>query len=154
MDEESFNQYTENAISSRNFTQKQLEEWLKANGTMTPVFAKAESFEELAKIINVPGENLSKSVARYNEFVAGGKDTDFGRNVTKAMSESGPYYAVEMNLRYYATLGGIRINDNMQVVRSDDSPIEGLYAAGELWAGLLETSMHPCLVRMGYDQRL
>lgn len=73
---------------------------------------------------------------RYNGFVSAGEDTDFGRKVTTAMGD-GPYYAVEMNLRYYATLGGLHINDNMQVLDTDGQPIQGLYAAGEVVGGVV-----------------
>ncbi|WP_353097569.1 flavocytochrome c [Tissierella praeacuta] len=137
MDEESFNLYTKTCIASKNYTEKQLNEWLEANGTTTPIFAKGDTLEDLAKIIDISGDNLKETVIKYNGFVAKGEDSDFGRKVSKPMNEKGPFYAVEMNLRYYASLGGLRINNNMQVVKADDTPIEGLYAAGEIVGGVL-----------------
>ena len=43
---------------------------------------------------------------------------------------------IQMWLRYYATLGGLHINDQMQVLNTSQEPIEGLYAAGEVVGGL------------------
>ena len=35
-----------------------------------------------------------------------------------------------------ATLGGLRINDGMQVLNTEKQPVEGLYAAGEVVGGI------------------
>lgn len=136
MDAASFETYAQTCIASHNFTQEQLDQWLEANGTSNPVFAHADSLEDLAAIVVIPSGALTETVERYNGFVAAGEDTDFGRKVSTAMGD-GPYYAVEMNLRYYATLGGLHINDNMQVLDTDGQPIQGLYAAGEVVGGVV-----------------
>lgn len=136
MDAASFETYAQTCIASHNFTQEQLDQWLEANGASNPVFAHADSLEDLAAIVGIPSGALTETVERYNGFVSAGEDTDFGRKVTTAMGD-GPYYAVEMNLRYYATLGGLHINDNMQVLDTDGQPIQGLYAAGEVVGGVV-----------------
>ena len=136
MDAASFETYAQTCIASHNFTQEQLDQWLEANGTSNPVFAHADNLEDLAAIVGIPSGALTETVERYNGFVSAGEDTDFGRKVTTAMGD-GPYYAVEMNLRYYATLGGLHINDNMQVLDTDGQPIQGLYAAGEVVGGVV-----------------
>lgn len=136
MDAASFETYAQTCIASHNFTQEQLDQWLEANGTSNPVFAHADSLEGLAAIVGIPSGALTETVERYNGFVSAGEDTDFGRKVSTAMGD-GPYYAVEMNLRYYATLGGLHINDNMQVLDTDGQPIQGLYAAGEVVGGVV-----------------
>lgn len=136
MDAASFETYAQTCIASHNFTQEQLDQWLEANGTSNPVFAHADNPEDLAAIVGIPSGALTETVERYNGFVAAGEDTDFGRKVSTAMGD-GPYYAVEMNLRYYATLGGLHINDNMQVLDTDGQPIQGLYAAGEVVGGVV-----------------
>lgn len=136
MDAASFETYAQTCIASHNFTQEQLDQWLEANGTSNPVFAHADSLEDLAAIVGIPSGALTETVERYNGFVSAGEDTDFGRKVSTAMGD-GPYYAVAMNLRYYATLGGLHINDNMQVLDTDGQPIQGLYAAGEVVGGVV-----------------
>ena len=52
------------------------------------------------------------------------------------ISEEGPYYALEMSVRYSTSLGGICINDNMQVLNTSEQPVAGLYAAGEVVGGV------------------
>ncbi len=61
---------------------------------------------------------------------------EFGRTLSAPLSEEGPYYALQMYIRYYASLGGLHINENMQVLNTDQEPVEGLYAAGEVVGGL------------------
>jgi len=55
--------------------------------------------------------------------------------------ENGPLIAVRLNILTRKTLGGIKTNLNGQVLREDDSVIEGLYAAGEA-AGFGGGGMH------------
>ena len=56
--------------------------------------------------------------------------------INSAISEEGPYYALQLYIRYYATLGGLHINENMQVLNTAQEPVQGLYAAGEVVGGL------------------
>ena len=72
--------------------------------------------------------DLSRIVARYKESDSWLKNT--------TISEEGPYYALEMSLRYSTSLGGICINDNMQVLNANNEAVEGLYAAGEVIGGV------------------
>lgn len=91
--------------------------------------------EIACEIVGVDAEGLKNSIDRFNGFVISGKDEDFGRPVAKAKSfdlENGPYYIVKNKLRVATTLGGIRINSDMQVIDNMGNPIEGLYAAGEI----------------------
>ncbi|MBL1221014.1 FAD-binding dehydrogenase [Chryseobacterium sp. L7] len=55
--------------------------------------------------------------------------------------KNGPLIAVRLNILTRKTLGGIKTNLNGQVLREDDSVIEGLYAAGEA-AGFGGGGMH------------
>ncbi len=55
--------------------------------------------------------------------------------------ENGPLIAVRLNILTRKTLGGIKTNLNGQVLRDDDSIMEGLYAAGEA-AGFGGGGMH------------
>jgi len=71
----------------------------------------------------------------FNEVAAVGGTDAFGRTLEVAQSEEGPYYALEMHIRYYASLGGLHINDSMQVLNSSQEAIPGLYAAGEVVGG-------------------
>jgi fumarate reductase flavoprotein subunit len=41
-----------------------------------------------------------------------------------------PYYAIKCGVDYLDTIGGIRINEQMEVLDKQGKPIPGLYAAG------------------------
>ena len=45
--------------------------------------------------------------------------------------QDGPYYLVSFVPSFVATMGGVRTNGDCQVIREDESTIEGLYAIGE-----------------------
>ena len=110
-----------------------IEKYLEANGTTTPVFAHGETLEEVAAAAGINADNLKATVEKYNGFVAKGSDDDFGRAatyLTKTIGE-GPYYIVEQKPRFATTMGGLVINTSMQVLNEAGEPISGLYAAGE-----------------------
>ena len=110
-----------------------IEKYLEANGTTTPVFAHGETLEEAADAAGINADNLKATVEKYNGFVAKGSDDDFGRAatyLTKTIGE-GPYYIVEQKPRFATTMGGLVINTSMQVLNEAGEPISGLYAAGE-----------------------
>jgi fumarate reductase flavoprotein subunit len=46
-----------------------------------------------------------------------------------------PYYAIRCEAHILDTLGGIRINERMEVLDRQDVPIRGLYAAGSATSG-------------------
>lgn len=116
------------------------DKFLAANGTMKPLFAKADTIEGVAKIAGVNADNLKATVKRYNEFVTAKKDADFARPVQymkATIATEGPYYIVEQKPRFATTMGGLCTNDNLNVVKNDGSVIPGLYAAGELVGGVM-----------------
>lgn len=86
--------------------------------------------------MNLPEGALTETAAKFNETAAKGEKDEFGRELTLTLSDEGPYYALQQYIRYYATLGGLRINDSMQVLNTEKQPVEGLYAAGEVVGGL------------------
>lgn len=104
--------------------------------------------------------NLIDEIARFNGFAAAGVDEDFERGVRGydtdvprgpisetptitnypsddqpnvamyPISAEGPYYAFITSPAAVDTSGGPVINSNAQIVRWDNSPIDGLYGAG------------------------
>lgn len=110
-----------------------IEKYLAANGTTTPVFAHGETLEEAAAAAGVNAENLAATVEKYNSFVEKGEDADFGRNASYLTMKigAGPYYLIEQKPRFATTMGGLVVNTNMQVLNQDGNAISGLYAAGE-----------------------
>ena len=102
---------------------------------------KADSLEELAKIISVPAENLKETVSLYNEDAEKGEDRLFGRRTLThhfghlQPIEQAPFYAMRTTVAMLATYAGVSVNEFAQVLNPFDEPVEGLYAAGEIAGG-------------------
>ena len=77
---------------------------------------------------------LEETVDTFNKNV--GKEDTFGRTSKFALNTDGAVYAIELCNRYYATLGGLHINSDMQVLNKNQEAVEGLYASGEVVGGL------------------
>lgn len=137
MDQETFDHFSDN-VAGYGISQEMLDGWLENNGESEPVFANAETLKGAAENAGVASEGLVETVERYNEFVKTGEDEDFGRDpdyMTKTIDE-GPYYLVEQKPRYATTLGGLLVNDNLQVISTNGEVIEGLYSAGDTAGGM------------------
>lgn len=92
---------------------------------------KADSLEDLAAQTGMKIENLKTSVANMNKYTADGKDTEFYLEKKALFSiDTAPYYAVRVILGMYATVGGSRVTENLQVVNKSGSTVPGLYAIG------------------------
>lgn len=94
------------------------------------------SLDELAKKAGIDPEGLKATVARYNELVAAGKDTDFEKDEVELPIGKAPFYCVPLSPTLHHTMGGLKINTEAQVLREDGSVIAGLYAAGEVTGGI------------------
>ena len=134
MDQTSFDAL--NKANSSMYTAGDVALWTSDDYSGDPVYKKGESIEELAEKLNIPAGALEASVEEFNKAYASGQADSFGRTLNAPISENGPYYGLQIFVRYYATLGGLHINDEMQVLTKAQEPIEGLYAAGECVGGL------------------
>ncbi|MDO5520477.1 MAG: FAD-dependent oxidoreductase [bacterium] len=92
--------------------------------------AKKGTIKDLAKELNM--EYLNDEVARYNEFCKTGVDTDFHKDkkFLDTIGENEQVYAVRVVARCLSTLGGVKINENIQAVDNNDIAIPNLYVAG------------------------
>lgn len=98
----------------------------------------ADTIEELAKKMDVPADQLKKTIADYNSYVDNKKDPDFGkaeRNLTFKI-EKGPFWAALSGMAVHHTMGGVRIDPNARVIDRQGQVIPGLYAAGEVTGGI------------------
>ena len=105
----------------------------------------ASSLEELAGKINVPADALTKTVTDYNAAVETGGTDNLGRSYDGSVTaysvavnkiEGEKFYAVPLKALCVMTLGGVSVNDKMQVLAEDGTVIPGLYAAGEVTGGI------------------
>lgn len=100
-------------------------------------FKEANSIEQLAKEINVPVKNLEAAYNGYNNAAKTHYDEAFNKDRMwlRALNH-GKLYAVKLMPYHFTSVGGLRINPEMEVVNTDDAPIAGLYAGGNDVAGL------------------
>jgi 3-oxosteroid 1-dehydrogenase len=116
---------------------------------------RASDLAGLAAAAGVDGEGLVKTVARFNEFAAAGRDGDFGRgdsaydryygdprlpNPNLAAIDRPPFYAVKVVPGDLGTKGGLVTDSRARVLRDDGTVIEGLYAAGNASAAVMGRS--------------
>lgn len=128
-------------VAEGGISSQDIDRWLESNGERTPHFYHAESLEKLAELANMPETSLKETVDRYNNFVRDGEDKDFHRESRFLQKEvgEGPYYLIEQKPRFATTMGGLVVNDTLEVVNKKGYVINGLYAAGEVVGGVMGT---------------
>jgi succinate dehydrogenase/fumarate reductase flavoprotein subunit len=107
---------------------------------------KGRTLDELARATGIDAAGLEATVRAYNVGAQHGEDAQFGRGATSfnryladpahrpnpcvAPIGRGPYYAVKVVVGDLGTFDGLRTTPVGQVLRSDGSVVEGLYAVG------------------------
>lgn len=136
MDQAAFDGFNAGMTNSNIYTMENVGEWLADDYAGQPVMKTAATLAELAGKLGIPADAVTASAEAFNSAAEKGEADEFGRTPKAAQSEEGPYYALQMHIRYYASLGGLHINDSMQVLTTAHEAIPGLYAAGEVVGGL------------------
>jgi fumarate reductase flavoprotein subunit len=103
----------------------------EAFNTSWPMFYKADSIPALAAGAGINEKGLAATIASYNEAHKSGKD-ELGRTYMPLPVAEPPFYAIELRSWFLTGFAGLAVNKDLQVVRDDQTPIPGLYAAGEL----------------------
>ena len=110
--------------------------------------AEANTLEELAEKLEIDVEGLKKTVAEFNAACQPGNynPSILDGVTTKGISppksnwalpiDTPPYTGFVVTCGITFTFGGLRINDNAEVLDLVDRPIPGLFAAGELVGGI------------------
>ena len=101
-------------------------------------FYCADTLEELGACLGYEGqtlENFLRSIARYNELCALGRDEDYGKDPRQMHAiKTPPFYgcrtALPIPIGPMATMSGVMVDENQQVVDDHGDPIPGLYATG------------------------
>lgn len=135
---------------------RKIEELILRNPT---IVRQAQSLAALAARIGVPEKELQETVQRFNAMVARGVDDEFGRfgpgRAPAPQRIAGPpFFAAQFFPITRKSLGGVAIDRAGQVIDVQGSPIQGLYAAGEVTglagingkAGLEGTFLAPSLL--------
>lgn len=99
---------------------------------------RADTVEELGEMLQLDdADTFVATVARYNELFDAQLDEDFGKDPFRLSAiRQPPFYGVKLGGKQLATLHGVRVNDKFQALRSDNTPIEGLYVIGNDQGGM------------------
>jgi len=101
----------------------------------------------LARKIKVDPKTFVATVKRYNQIVASGKDTDFGKPADLLHPvNTPPFYGIHRTVRLSAVCSGLLVNENHQCLDADAKPIMGLYAIGNLGGGFYGGVDYPLTV--------
>ncbi|MEZ5735650.1 MAG: FAD-binding protein [Novosphingobium sp.] len=134
-------------------------------GMVKTILRKASTISGLATEIGVEPANLAKTISRFNENAAEGKDPDFQRGEAaydkmygdyrhgpnpclRPLTEA-PFYAMPIYPGDIGMNGGLTTNAKAQVTREDGSAIAGLYAIGNNAASAMGESYPGAGVTLG-----
>ena len=93
----------------------------------------ADTLEELVEKLGLPKEEALASIQHYNELCDAGYDSDFGKN-PKFLNkiQTAPFWGIRRHIRCSSITAGVLTDANSMVVREDGTPVQGLYAVGNL----------------------
>jgi succinate dehydrogenase/fumarate reductase flavoprotein subunit len=106
-----------------------------------------DSLGALAEAVGIDSPGLHEAVKRFNQCVRDGEDLDFRRGSSVydrcygapdadqpnlGTIERPPFFAVALIASSLGTKGGPMTNEEWQVLDESESPIEGLYAVGNV----------------------
>ena len=127
-----------------------------AAGSPADWMTAADSLEELAGKVGVDAAGLAATVARFNADASKGTDTEFHRGATPqdrflgdaantpnpclAPLTTAPFYAVRISAGVLGTSGGLDTDFDGRVLDRHRQPIPGLYAAGNVSAGVFRNN--------------
>jgi 3-oxo-5alpha-steroid 4-dehydrogenase len=105
------------------------------------IVGTSDTPEELEQQLGMPVDSLSHTIRFYSEHAAKGDDPLFHKAPAWLKAMSAPYVAIDATPErrvIYAcfTLGGLDTLPTGEVLRTDRTPIEGLFAAGRTTAGM------------------
>jgi fumarate reductase flavoprotein subunit len=96
----------------------------------------SDSWNEIAGWIGAEPKVLKATIDEYNAACDHGHDTLFAKDQRYLFPlRSAPYYAIRAHGSICDAIGGVKINENMEVLDTKDNPIPGLYAAGSTAGG-------------------
>ena len=135
MNQAAYDVWFDSMAVSQGLTEELVNGWFDSDSA--PIYRKAATLQELAAKAGIDGDALTATVAHFNEMVAAGEDTDFGRTeMSVALEDDGCWYIIEQRLRMATSLGGLKTSEQFEVYDENEQPIPGLYACGETIGGV------------------
>ena len=120
------------AVVEQNGRQERAETLIASGDVM-----RFDTIEELAEALELPLDNLLKTIENYNKLVAGEIEDEFGRTLAELPFGKGPFYASRKQYPMVLyTCGGVEIDTSARALDANGNPIPGLFAAGEVTGGV------------------
>ncbi len=106
---------------------------------------KGSTLSGLAEAAGMNADELKATVTRYNKMVKNKKDTDYDKSTDslKYTVETGDFYAFDCRAVNLGSIGGVKVNEKLEVIDNNYKPITGLYTAGTNAGGYYEGSGYP-----------
>ena len=121
--------FTSKVWNSDDFSQFDANFAAAVEGGCTSI-ASADTLEELAEKLGIDPEGLKATVEEYNQICADGHDP-LGKSAEYLQPiETAPFYGAQYFPSSYGTLGGIKVDEELQVFDTNDQVIKGLYSSG------------------------
>lgn len=119
----------------------------------TGAVKRGDTIADLARQIDLPADELARTIERFNRYAAKGLDPDFGRgqsayndclgdpghrpNAAVGPLDRAPYFATRVFPADVGTCGGVVTDEHARVLDGQGRVIEGLYATGNTTATVM-----------------
>ncbi|QEM68955.1 FAD-binding protein [Geobacter sp. FeAm09] len=111
------------------------------------IIQQADTIAELATKLGLPSAELVNTVNRFNTLAQNKNDTDYGKPAKDLFPvNTPPFYGYTLGGSLMCTEDGIIIDEHCRVIDSDNNPITGLYAAGNVSGGIFDTNYPELIV--------
>jgi len=90
----------------------------------------ADTLEDLAEKTDINLENLKETIEEYNKTCVESDTKFFKKQKYMKPIKGGKYYVARHFPAGYGSLGGVKVNENLEVLTSEGLKIPGLYASG------------------------
>jgi fumarate reductase flavoprotein subunit len=91
---------------------------------------------QLAAMLGLPADPLVATLEDVEAFATGEAEDSFGRDFTGSAPLAPPYFGVKVTGALFHTQGGLVVNAQARVCRTDGGPLPNLFAAGGAAAGV------------------
>ncbi len=107
-----------------------------------PMFTKAASLRELAVAAGIDPDGLERSLHDYNLAIQSKTNDPLDRCHRPLPVSTPPFFAIRSQSWTLKSYAGLAVNENLQVVAKDGTPIGNLHAAGEVLGAATSGKSH------------
>jgi len=96
-----------------------------------PSTMQGDTIADLAQKMDVAADRLANTIDHYNQVVAMGHDTAFGRESLPRAIDTPPYYAIQSVAFAMPSPAGVAVDAELHALDTEGRAVPNLYAAGE-----------------------